>query len=169
MSPTERNMNLKSYSHVTIYMFPRPNGTTKERERGGNWRAFNIKSILNSALNRIDFSLWSPGGQSFCTNEIRERSIENLLVMCSEIVQDLLIIFPFAEVNKIWIWFLRHNSFAVLLYNHYLKFVLPDHIIHTEFLNEKFSHHHILQTLVVYTCIWQQLIDSEHYDDMVVR
>ena len=26
--------------------------------------------------------------------------------MCSEIIQHHLIIFPFAEVNKIWIWFL---------------------------------------------------------------
>ena len=116
-------------------MFPRPRGTTKERERGVNWRTFSIKSTSNSAENRIDLSLWSPGGQSFCTNEIRERSIENLLEMCSEIIQHHRIIFPFAEVNKIWTRFLRYNSFAVLSCIHHLKFILPDHIIHTEVLS----------------------------------
>ena len=55
--------------------------------------------------------------------------------MCSEIIQHHLIIFPFAEVNQIWIWFLRYNSFAVLSCIHHLKFILPDFIIHTEFLS----------------------------------
>ena len=44
-------------------------------------------------------------------------------------------LFPFAEVNKNWIWFVRHNSFAVLSYIHYLKLILPDLITETEFLS----------------------------------